>query len=76
MDLTHGERKWRLVASPQAQNLRCPHVDEGGLVRDIKDRRLVEELASDRTDRLLRQAQVACASWSGRTLIRNRGGDR
>ena len=39
--------------------------------KTLKDR--LEPLALARSRR---QAQVACAAWSGRTLIRNRGGDR
>ena len=46
--IADGER--RLVALPQAQNFGSREVDEGGLVRDSRDRRPVEELASDRTD--------------------------
>ncbi len=45
------DRQRRFFALPQAENFRCRQVDEGGLVRDLRDRRLVEELASDRTDR-------------------------
>ena len=45
------DRQRQFFALPQAENFRCRQVDEGGLVRDLRDRRLVEELASDRTDR-------------------------
>ena len=48
--ITDGER--RLVALPQAQDFGSLEGDEGGLVRDLRDRRPVEELAADRTDRL------------------------
>lgn len=46
--ITDGER--RLIALSQAQNLGDRQVDERSLVRDLGDRRSVEEFASDGTD--------------------------
>ena len=48
-----ADRERRLVALAQAQNLCCRQVHQGGLVRDLGDRRLVEELAADSADGLL-----------------------